>query len=382
MPAPRRQRRSELVALACSPTKSNDAGAGPVNSSETLAGSTEPPAVVSNHKVVSGCDSPAQQGATIDKSLSITNPSEDCSVLTAECIPSDTATPPRVGTPKLEDALEPGDLEKVESSEINYLNPPDNPFKVKADSDTPQVPKPGTLFAAIHKSRQAAASARAGSDPHVWLMTPMGKTGTPALDHALDDLRSSRYCLWMGDSHRILKNCAWVDGEQPYTATLQWKPDSSSKIVHDEGDAILGFLGTVSSIGCTAGPEGGWQSLYGERKLNKQKRNFRTPQVVEAYDRHDKLIHPNNVVATLSDAIVIVYCTLERTRFPKNIKRPQPEYQFYANLVKVQIIKNAPPPKPTAGIKRKFVRSYGATDRFGLDSSNEAAPDKKTKYTE
>ncbi|KAG8764595.1 hypothetical protein FRC12_008006 [Ceratobasidium sp. 428] len=106
------------------------------------------------------------------------------------------------------------------------------------------------------------------------------------------------------------------------------------------------------------------------------------PQVLEAYDHDDRLIHPNNVVSTLSGAIVVVYCTLERTRFPKNIKRSKPEYQFYANLVKAQVIKNAPPPKPTAGIKRKFVRSYSATDRFGLDSSDGAAPVKKAKYAE
>ncbi|KAG9110108.1 hypothetical protein FRC07_008229, partial [Ceratobasidium sp. 392] len=106
------------------------------------------------------------------------------------------------------------------------------------------------------------------------------------------------------------------------------------------------------------------------------------PQVLEAYDRNDKLIHPNDVVATLSGAIVVVFCTLERTRFPKNIKRPKPEYQFYANLVKVQIIKNAPPSKPTAGTKRKFVPSYRATDRFGLDPSGEASPTKKRKYAE
>ncbi|KAG8709159.1 hypothetical protein FRC09_000825 [Ceratobasidium sp. 395] len=472
MPVSRRQRRPEPV-VTCSPTKSNDAGAGLADSSGTLAGSTEPAVVVSDHKVVPGCDSPARQGTTIDECSPVTNPSENCSVLTAQCIPSDVATPSRVGTPKPDDAPEPGDLEEVESSEINYLDPPDNLFKVKTEPDAPQVPKPGTLFAATHKSQQAAASARAGGDPHVWLTTPMAKTGTPALDHALDDLRSSRYCLWMGDSHRILKNCAWVEGEQPYTATLQWKPDSSSKIAHDEGDAILCFLGAVSSTGCTVGPAGGWQPLYGEKKLDKQKRNFRTvnpgpasniqpiywdtqvqgatrliedgckpskpgsylkavvqddqedreddtdavsshgeetsdscefpswsigsdtreafervieqghePQVLEAFDRNDRLIHPNNVVSTLTGAIVVVYCTLERSRFPKNIKRPKPEYQFYANLVKVQVVKNAPPPKPTAGIKRKFVRSYGATDRFGLDSSDEAAPVKKGKFTE
>ncbi|KAG8714044.1 hypothetical protein FRC09_018060 [Ceratobasidium sp. 395] len=277
MPVSRRQRRSETVALTCSPTKSNNAGAGPVDSSESLAGSTKPPVVISDHNVVLGCDSPAGQGAATDKSLSVTNPSESRSILTAQCIPSDTATPARVGTPEPEDALETGELEEVISSKIYYLDPPDNPFKVKANSDnTPQVPKPGTLFASVHKPHQVAASARAGGDPHAWLTTPMPKTGTPALDHALDDLRASCYCLWMSNSHRVLKNHAWLEGEQSYMATLQWKSDSSSEIVHNEGDAILCFLGAVSSSGCTAGPVGGWQPLYSEKKLDKQKRNFRT----------------------------------------------------------------------------------------------------------
>ncbi|KAG8773184.1 hypothetical protein FRC12_002662 [Ceratobasidium sp. 428] len=318
----------------------------------------------------------------------------------------------------------------------------------------------------------------------------MAKTGTPILDHALDDLRSSRYCLWLGDSHRILKNCVWVTGEQSYSATLQWKEDAPSKLEHDEGDAIFGFLGTVSVTALNVGPEGGWQETYGESKIIKQKRNFRLvvppassdisphfwktqfegatrlveegckpaksksyevthcfankeggflrvrsplfmlgngaadndaeedtnpgssseegvpqsckfdtwilspntqeafervieqgyePQVLEAHDREDKLIHPNNVASTLSGAIVVVYCTLERIRFPRNNGR-NAEFQFYANLVKVQVVKNAPPSTTTtAGTKRKFLHGYSQSAQFEADYRANSA--KKMKFT-
>ncbi|KAG8714747.1 hypothetical protein FRC09_017296 [Ceratobasidium sp. 395] len=267
-------------------------------------------------------------------------------------------------------------------------------------------------------------------------------------------------------------------------STLQWKANAPSRLVHDEGDAIIGFLGMVSTTGLTTGPEGGWQESYGQKKLSKQKRNFRlvysglssnvpqihwdtqlagalrlvedgckasksgshevthcfvskeagylrlrspifapgivaqadeedqednsssvsyediprscefatwnltsevqeafervieqgfAPQVLEAYDRRDNLIHPNNVTATLSGAIVIVYCTLERMRFPNKNNTRNTEYQFYANLVKAQVIKNAPPLKPTSSIKRKFIHSYGQTDSPTWDDQSDGS---------
>ncbi|KAF8599106.1 hypothetical protein BDV93DRAFT_560638 [Ceratobasidium sp. AG-I] len=62
------------------------------------------------------------------------------------------------------------------------------------------------------------------------------------------------------------------------------------------------------------------------------------PQVLEAYDESDELIHPNNVQTKLNGAIVIVSCTLERLLILRPWMR-RPEYHFYANLVELQVLK-------------------------------------------
>jgi hypothetical protein len=88
------------------------------------------------------------------------------------------------------------------------------------------------------------------------------------------------------------------------------------------------------------------------------------PQVLEVYTCFNKLIHPIHVVATLSGAIVVVHCTLKRMLFSKD-NGHSTEFQLYANLVKVQVLKLAPPVKSTAATKRKLVHSYGPNDVFG-----------------
>ncbi|KAG9125818.1 hypothetical protein FRC07_006085 [Ceratobasidium sp. 392] len=517
MPIQRRQRKPEPTAVVCSPTK-------PKGADVDSAAESNPPAA-SGNEVAPNCDGSARQDADVDKSLLTLDSPDKCSNLTSEDVPSESATPSQADPLKHEDTVKPRQVEEAELSEINYMDPPDNPFKIKAVPDPVQPEQPNGLVRHIQKSRKKAAALRANGDPHLWLTIPSGHTGNPHLDHALDDLRASRYCLWLGDAHRILKNCTWINGEQTYMSTLQWKANAPSKLVHDEGDAIIGFLGMVSTTGLTTGPEGGWQESYGQKKLSKQKRNFRlvysglssnvpqihwdtqlggalrlvddgckasksgshevtncfvnkeagylrlrspifapgsvvqddeeddqrddsssvsyediprscefatwkltsevqeaferiieqgfAPQVIEAYDRHDKLIHPNNVTATLSGAIVIVYCTLERMRFPNKNNTRNTEYQFYATqrnrqilyrpgLVSrglqrspeisgagspkfsgVQVIKNAPPPKPTATVKRKFIRSYGQSEQLEWDDESDGSgPAKKMRLNE
>ncbi|KAG8727969.1 hypothetical protein FRC10_005439, partial [Ceratobasidium sp. 414] len=58
--------------------------------------------------------------------------------------------------------------------------------------------------------------------------------------------------------------------------TLQWKRNAPNKLVHSEGDAIIGFLGMVSTDGLTLALDAGWQPLWGEERLHKQKQSFRT----------------------------------------------------------------------------------------------------------
>jgi hypothetical protein len=93
----------------------------------------------------------------------------------------------------------------------------------------------------------------------VWLTTPLAQTSSAILNRALDDLRSSRYCLWMGNSYRILANCLWVNGERSSTATLQWRSDTQDPLSYTGGDAIVGFIGLVSNDGLALAPDAGWQ---------------------------------------------------------------------------------------------------------------------------
>ncbi|KAG9094042.1 hypothetical protein FS749_013239 [Ceratobasidium sp. UAMH 11750] len=86
-----------------------------------------------------------------------------------------------------------------------------------------------------------------------------------------------------------------------------------------------------------------------------------TPQVVPAYDEHDQLIHPNDVENTLKGALVCVFCTLEKMLFTGNSQPGGCAWQFYSNLVKVQVLEPAPPePGPTSR-KRKFVPTLGSS---------------------
>ncbi|KAG8779986.1 hypothetical protein FRC12_023611 [Ceratobasidium sp. 428] len=94
--------------------------------------------------------------------------------------------------------------------------------------------------------------------------------------------------------------------------------------------------------------------------------------LLQAYTCSNKIIHPNNVTGTLSGAIVLVNCTLERARFTS--KEGKTEFQFYANLVKVQVLKLAPPVKLATTCKRKHIHSYGPDDGSGSDGRSSDRP--------
>lgn len=90
------------------------------------------------------------------------------------------------------------------------------------------------------------------------------------------------------------------------------------------------------------------------------------PQILEAYSRTHKLIHPNDVPAHLAGAVALVYCTLERAVFSSrgNRSRSTPEWQFYANLVKIQVLAQPAPPKSILSTKRKRIPGYGAENQY------------------
>ncbi|KAG8741001.1 hypothetical protein FRC10_003460 [Ceratobasidium sp. 414] len=487
MPAHRRQRRAHPGPLVYSPVKSMGSNSGPAVPSESPMTPTEQPV---NHDVAPCPNTPTKNDIAVKQSPSVVNLLADHDAPIIVSIPSRDTTPAKVGMPSRKGTPECTQSTENETSGKEPIDPPDNLFKVRSPSE-PQAIHANTLREAIQNSSQTAALRNARGSPLVWLTTPTGRTGVPILDHALDDLRHSRYCMWMGNSHLVLTNCIWVNGERSSTATLQWKRDAPNKLAGSEGDAIIGFLGMVSSDGLSLAPDAGWQPSWGEERLHKQKRTFRTvypgsssniqqtwwdtqlegalrivedgcksskagcyevthcfvnrqagylrvrsplflspytiqddgddtnsasseehvpegcefaswnissrnvrdafdrvilqghqPQVLQAYTRFNKLIHPNYVTATLSGAIVLVHCTLERMRFSKDNGR-KTEFQFYANLVKVQVLKLAPPVKSLAATKRKFVHSYGPDDGFGRDgrSADGSASSKRLRLT-
>ncbi|KAG8692355.1 hypothetical protein FRC08_009834 [Ceratobasidium sp. 394] len=335
-----------------------------------------------------------------------------------------------------------------------------------------------TLTEAIQTTRYKATIHAANESPLVPFLTPSGHTGIPIIDHAMDNLRASRYALWIGDANKIFQNCKWITSQRSNMSTLQWKSDAPDKPIGTDGEAMIGLLGMVSTDGSAMNPDAGWQFCWGEDKLHKQKRSFYVvypgvmsniplswwerqieggglivdnarrlssggtgnfsyccvdrdmgafrirsplflphliagdcedgdcsfpepeanmppshrystwvvgsqeiwdvldrvvargyePQVLEAYDRFNKLIHPNKVSAVLSGAIVLVYCTLERALFGKKQGEP-PQWQFYANLAKVQVLRYSSPMKSIMS-KCRFAHGYGLDDPSGSNGSS------------
>jgi hypothetical protein len=93
----------------------------------------------------------------------------------------------------------------------------------------------------------------------VEFLTPSIRPVTSLTDRALNDLRVSRHCLWMGNPHRIFEHCAWRSNGRLNAHTLQWKAGSSDKPVGSSSNAIIGFVGLVVSEGTSMSPDAGWQ---------------------------------------------------------------------------------------------------------------------------
>ncbi|KAG9074013.1 hypothetical protein FRC06_010995, partial [Ceratobasidium sp. 370] len=61
-----------------------------------------------------------------------------------------------------------------------------------------------------------------------------------------------------------------------------------------------------------------------------------TPLLLEAYDESDPLIRLNDVPAKLSGALVCITCTIERALLVGSQFAGGKQWQFYANVVKLQ----------------------------------------------
>ncbi|QRW25922.1 hypothetical protein RhiXN_10999 [Rhizoctonia solani] len=86
------------------------------------------------------------------------------------------------------------------------------------------------------------------------------------------------------------------------------------------------------------------------------------PQIINARNRFNKLIHPNNVYATLNGTIAYVYATLEKQLFTSSKYPGGRAWRFSANLVQVQALKAPPAPKPSS-LKRK-AHSYNMSNIY------------------
>ncbi|KAG8723934.1 hypothetical protein FRC09_001114 [Ceratobasidium sp. 395] len=500
MPPAYRRRKVHAPVLARSPSKTLDFNADfiPLSDPAPAVSTDSQSNVASTRDSTTFASTPALEDVVAEPAHSpVYSPTEPPNTSTPVNTPARSTTPTEPASPSSKHASE---VAETADGEVPSGRPvpasPSNPFS----ASSPAIVKAGGLREAIEKGRMASAVRMADCSPSVWLTTPMGRTGAPILDHAMDDLRASRYGLWMGDPYRVLQNCSWVnDPVRSSSATLQWKPDAQSKLEHDEGDALIGFLGTVSADGLTVTPDANWQTSWGEDKLHKQKRSFRTvypgmaskvpeswwdtqfagalrlideglnaagdpeyevthsfanktdrylrvrspvflparpvqedqdpdsvqwdesdegthslarprggkkdvpkrchfstwnipsrdvrsafdrhiaegyrAQILQAYNRYNNIIHPNNLTGTLSGAIVLVHCTLERMQFSKDQKKDQAgkdkerkiEFQFYANLVKVQVLKLGSAVQPVAAYKRRYIHSYGPSDGFESD---------------
>ncbi|CAE6426477.1 unnamed protein product [Rhizoctonia solani] len=85
------------------------------------------------------------------------------------------------------------------------------------------------------------------------------------------------------------------------------------------------------------------------------------PQLFEAYDSRDERIHINDVQATLANAMVCVFCTMEKALFRGRAQPGGKAWQFYANLVKVQVLKR-PLAIASAPRKRPMIKGYKEDD--------------------
>ncbi|KAG9100060.1 hypothetical protein FRC06_004566, partial [Ceratobasidium sp. 370] len=72
------------------------------------------------------------------------------------------------------------------------------------------------------------------------------------------------------------------------------------------------------------------------------------PQHAPAYDRSNNLIHPNEDLQTLIGSLVSIACTFEKLLLKGVRFANGKEWQFYMNVVKIELLPN-PPPTPAEG---------------------------------
>ncbi|KAG8795098.1 hypothetical protein FRC12_017890 [Ceratobasidium sp. 428] len=173
------------------------------------------------------------------------------------------------------DVLEQTRVAESEAPESGPITPPHDPSEAPVADSTQALEAKG-LSVVTRKTEQKTPKLRSSCSVHEYLCIPPGSTGTPFVDRVLNDLRLSRHCFWLADTHLINANCVWRgNSSKAWLSTLQWKEGACIKQNDGEGDVILGMIGMVSSEGCNAGANAGFQIGWGEEKINKLKRTIR-----------------------------------------------------------------------------------------------------------
>ncbi|KAG8707986.1 hypothetical protein FRC11_006913 [Ceratobasidium sp. 423] len=105
------------------------------------------------------------------------------------------------------------------------------------------------------------------------------------------------------------------------------------------------------------------------------------PQVLDVRSSLNRPIHPNDVQSALTGSIVMVWCTLERSIYgnPRNGEENRVT-NFYANLLKVQVLKPAPPFQAIAQ-KRKVANAFGPGGSSGGSSMSKSKNAKLSNTT-
>ncbi|KAG9085768.1 hypothetical protein FS749_004111, partial [Ceratobasidium sp. UAMH 11750] len=246
MPAKRRQRKSRASAVTLEPTsKSETMGSKSVSVVQSDAPDSSKEPVV----VVLDSDFSSTPASIHEDEVVVPGQSSDVQA-PSEPVPSESRS----------DGVEPLD---VNQHALEEASP-----SVRSDI------KPDTLTEAIQTTRYKATIRAANESPLVPFLTPSGHTGIPIIDHAMDDLRASRYALWIGDANKIFQNCRWIMSQRSNSSTLQWKSNAPDKPVGTDGEALIGLLGMISTDGSSLNPDAGWQLCWGEDRLHKLKRAF------------------------------------------------------------------------------------------------------------
>ncbi|KAG8779499.1 hypothetical protein FRC12_024197 [Ceratobasidium sp. 428] len=229
----------------------------PVPTATSAAGSPVSAASTVYHSAASEPKTPINKSLAAKNSLPTL--STDSDVLTGYGTRNGETTVTVVGVPTHNGVVIQEEEHKESKSQQVPTDTIDNLLKYPAPC-LPQMLNACTLPEAMQITHQKVVGAvKCNPNPLVWLTTLIAWTGTPVLDHALNNLKLSCYCLRLGNPYLIKKNCIWVDGKTPSKATLQWRDNAPNKQPDSEGDAVFGIIGMVLANGMSLNADCKWQ---------------------------------------------------------------------------------------------------------------------------